>query len=57
MIAVAGIITGPVFTSNAQISIGLTGGFASGIDLGIGSTGKKLSTTDGFGGGFIGRYW
>jgi hypothetical protein len=26
MIAVAGIVTGSVFTSNAQIAIGLTGG-------------------------------
>ncbi|MFY7732594.1 MAG: hypothetical protein ACOVSR_03855 [Bacteroidia bacterium] len=57
MIAVAGIIAVTVFTSSAQISLGLIGSFASGMDLGIGSTGKKLSTTDGFGGGFIGRYW
>ncbi len=50
MIAVAGIVTGSVLTSNAQISIGLTGG----LGLPMGDFGKLAST--GFGGGLQGRY-
>lgn len=59
MIAVAGIVTGSVFTSNAQISIGLTGGFGTAMDLAkpIGGNGDKLASENGFGGGIIGRYW
>jgi hypothetical protein len=45
MIVVAGIVTGSVFTSNAQIAIGLTGG----LGLPMGDFGKSAST--GFGGG------
>ncbi|MFA9213413.1 MAG: outer membrane beta-barrel protein [Candidatus Methylacidiphilales bacterium] len=59
MIAVAGIVTGSVFTSNAQISIGLTGGFGTGMDLAkpLGGSGDKLASENGFGGGITGRYW
>lgn len=59
MIAVAGIVTGSVFTSNAQISIGLTGGFGTAMDLAkpLGGNGDKLASENGFGGGITGRYW
>ncbi|MFA9214862.1 MAG: hypothetical protein ACEQSR_13635 [Candidatus Methylacidiphilales bacterium] len=46
-----------IIKSNAQISIGLNGGFGSGIDLGVAINGKNLSTNNGFGGGLNGRYW
>jgi hypothetical protein len=59
MITIAGIAVGSVFTSNAQISVGLTGGFGTGMDLAksLGGNGDKLSSESGFGGGIIGRYW
>jgi outer membrane protein W len=55
MIAVAGIVAGSVFTSNAQIAIGLTGGFAS--PMGDMSNKDKGSLGSGFGGGLTGRYF
>jgi outer membrane protein W len=59
MIAVAGIVTGSVFTSNAQISIGVTGGFGTAMDLAkpVSTGGDKLASENGFGGGITGRYW
>ena len=59
MIAVAGIVTGSVFTSNAQISIGITGGFGTAMDLAkpTSTGGDKLASENGFGGGISGRYW
>jgi outer membrane protein W len=55
MIAVAGIVTGSVLTSNAQIAIGLTGGFGS--PMGDMSNKDKGSLGSGFGGGLTGRYF
>lgn len=55
MIAVAGIVTGSVFTSNAQIAIGLTGGM--GLPMGDMSNKDKGSLGSGFGGGLTGRYF
>ena len=55
MIAVAGIVSGLVFTSNAQITIGLTGGFAS--PMGDMSDKNKTNLGSGFGGGLTGRYF
>jgi len=55
MIAVAGIVTGSVFTSNAQIAIGLTGGM--GLPMGDMSNKDKSSLGSGFGGGLTGRYF
>lgn len=49
------------FSANAQISLGLTGGFATGMDLANPISGssdpKKLMSDNGFGGGLTGRYW
>ena len=55
MIAVAGIVAGSVFTSNAQIAIGLTGGFGS--PMGDMASKDKFSLGNGFGGGLSGRYF
>lgn len=55
MIAVAGIVTGSVFTSNAQIAIGLTGGM--GLPMGDMSNKDKTNLGSGFGGGLTGRYF
>jgi hypothetical protein len=57
MIAVAGIVSGSVFSSNAQISIGVTGGFGTAMDLATSTGGDKLASENGFGGGISGRYW
>lgn len=59
MIAVAGIVSGLVFTSNAQITIGLTGGFGTAMDLAKARSSyeDKLASENGFGGGITSRYW
>jgi hypothetical protein len=59
MIAVAGIVTGTVFTSNAQISIGVTGGFGTAMDLvkPINRFTRNLASENGFSVGITGRYW
>lgn len=61
MFAVAGMVAATMFTSNAQISVGLTGGYATGMDLAkplTGSTNNENLVSDaGYGGGLTGRYW
>lgn len=61
MFAVAGMAAATMFTSNAQISVGLTGGFATGMDLvkpqSGSTTNKNIGSDNGFGGGLTGRYW
>lgn len=58
--AVAGMVAATMFTSNAQISVGLTGGYATGMDLAKPQTGstdnKNLVSDVGYGGGLSGRY-
>lgn len=55
MIAVAGIVAATMFSSNAQISFGLTGGL--GLPMGDMSNKDKMNIGNGFGGGIFGRYW
>lgn len=55
MIAVAGIVAASMFTSNAQISVGLTGGM--GLPMGDMADKAKMSADLGFGGGITARYW
>lgn len=54
MFAVAGIVAATIFTSNAQISFGLTGGM--GLPMGDMSNKDKMNVANGFGGGVFGRY-
>ncbi|MBJ7429320.1 MAG: outer membrane beta-barrel protein [Bacteroidia bacterium] len=55
MIAVAGIVTGSVLSTNAQIAIGLTGGL--GLPMGDMSDKTKMGADLGFGGGITARYF
>lgn len=55
MFAVAGIVAATMFTSNAQISVGLTGGV--GLPMGDFGDKAKLNLGTGFGGGITARYW
>ena len=55
MFAVAGIVAVTMFTSNAQISVGLTGGL--GLPMGDMAEKTKMNVGTGFGGGITARYW
>lgn len=55
MIAVAGIVTGSVLSTNAQIAVGLSGGL--GLPMGDMGDKTKMAADLGFGGGITARYF
>jgi len=55
MFAVAGMVAATMFTSNAQISVGVTGGL--GLPMGDMASKDKMNIGNGFGGGITARYW
>jgi opacity protein-like surface antigen len=55
MFAVAGMVAATMLTSNAQVSVGLTGGL--GLPMGDMASKDKMNIGNGFGGGITARYW